>query len=111
MKPHLAQDLWDVTLEGDCFVAVTGAKIVGLRRQVTLGYPRFSVIATLIISWLVSDWLSGAAGTQRMQLPENWDSATCRCGAAIGHKDHPFWTFDPLQSIPPIPFHLFPNVY
>jgi len=43
--------------------------------QVTLGYPRFSVIATLIISWLISDWLSSSVLSQRMHLPANWDSA------------------------------------
>lgn len=48
-----------------------------LAPQVTLGYPRFSVIVTLIISWLLADVLSGPMGTARMQLPENWDSAAC----------------------------------
>ena len=33
------------------------------------------MIATLIISWLISDWLSSSVLSQRMHLPANWDSA------------------------------------
>lgn len=51
--------------------------------KVTLGYPRFSVIVTLIISWLLADVLSGPMGTARMQLPENWDSALIICAVAL----------------------------
>lgn len=54
--------------------------------QVTLGYPRFSVIATLIISWLISDWLSSSVLSQRMHLPANWDSALIICIVALAFE-------------------------
>jgi len=54
--------------------------------KVTLGYPRFSVIATLIISWLISDWLSSSFLSQRMHLPANWDSALIICIVALAFE-------------------------
>ncbi|CAK8996628.1 Uncharacterized protein SCF082_LOCUS4874 [Durusdinium trenchii] len=54
--------------------------------KVTLGYPRFAVLAALVLSWLLADQLSAIFGTKPMQLPDNWDSALIICGVALAFE-------------------------